>query len=135
MLVCESGRISGQTYNQAQGIFAVKSFPQPDGRVRLELVPELHHDQPRQRWVGSQGVLRLETSRPRKVFDDMTMTADLAPGAMLILSSLANRPGSLGHYFFTENDAQLEQKLLIVRLAQTQHDALFSPPEPLKLDE
>ena len=45
----------GQTYNQAQGIFAVKSFPQPDGRVRLELVPELHHDQPRQRWVGEPG--------------------------------------------------------------------------------
>jgi hypothetical protein len=135
VLVCESGRISGQTYDQAQGIFAVKSHPQLDGRVRLELVPELHHDQPRQRWVGNQGMLRLENSRPKKVYDDMALTADLAPGAMLILSSLPSRPGSLGHHFFTENEPRQEQKLLIVRLAQTQHDGLFSPPEPLKLEQ
>ncbi len=113
----------------------MKSFPQPDGRVRLELVPELHHDQPRQRWVGNQGMFHLDASRPKRVFDDMTMSADLAPGAMLVLSSLPNRPGSLGHHFFTENGERLEQKLLIVRLSQTQHDGLFNPPEPLKLEE
>jgi hypothetical protein len=135
VLVCESGRVSGQTYDQAQGIFAMKSLPQADGRVRLELVPELHHDQSRQRYIGSQGMFRLDTSRPKKVYDDMAITAELAPGSMLILSSLANRPGSLGHHFFTESEPRLEQKLLIVRLAQTQHDGLFSPPDPLKLDE
>ena len=123
VLVRQSGQLSGQTYNQAQGIFAVKSLPQPDGQVRLELVPELHYDQPRQRWVGNQGILRLEASRPKQEFDDMTIAADLSPGTALILSSLSNRPGSLGHHFFTENDGQLEQKLLVVRLSQTQHDA------------
>ncbi len=135
VLVCQAGRISGQTYNQAQGIFAAKALPQPDGQVRLELVPELHHDQPQQRWVGDHGVLRLDASRPRQVYDDMTIKADLAPGAMLILSSLPNRQGSLGHYFFTENSARLEQKLLIVRLSQTQHDGLLQSSEPLKLEE
>ena len=137
LLMSDSGQLCGQTYYQAQGIFAVKSFPQLDGRVRLELVPELHHDQPRQRWVGNQGVLRLEASRPKRTFDDMSLTTDLAPGAMLVLSSLSNRPGSLGHYFFTEseNEGRLEQKLLLIRLSQTQHDGLFSPPEPLKIEE
>ena len=135
VLVCKLGQISGQPYSLAQGIFAAKTFPQPDGRVRLELVPELHHDQPRPRWVGNQGVLKLETSRPKEVYDDMTITADLPSGSMLIVSSLTNRPGSLGHYFFTDGDGRLEQKLLIVRLSQTQHDGLFSPPEPLKLEE
>ena len=58
-------------------------------------------------------MLRLEASRPKRTFDDMTLSADLAPGAMLVLSSLPNRPGSLGHHFFTENDdGKLEQKLL-----------------------
>jgi hypothetical protein len=136
LLTCDAGQISGQTYHQAQGIFAVKSLPQPDGRIRLELVPELHHGQPQQQWVGKQGMWRLETGRPKRVFDDMTLSADLGPGAMLVLSSLSNRPGSLGHYFFTENDGgRLEQKLLIIRLTQTQHDGLFNPPEPLKLEE
>lgn len=135
VLMCESGQLCGQTYNQAQGLFAVKSFPQLDGRVRLELVPELHYDQPKQHWVGNQGMLRLEASRPKRAFDDMTLTADLVPGAMFVLSSLSNRPGSLGHHFFTENSGRLEQKLLIVRLSQTQQDGLFNMPEPLKLEE
>jgi hypothetical protein len=135
VLMCESGQLCGQTYDQAQGVFVLKSHPQPDGRVRLELLPELQYGQQRQRWVGNQGVLRLDTSRPKRTFDDMAITADLAPGAMLVLSSLPSRPGSLGHNFFTENDGKLEQKLLIVRLSQTQHDGLFNPPEPLKLEE
>ncbi len=134
VLLCESG-LSGKTYNQAQGIFEIRQFPRPDGRVRLQLVPELYHDQIRQRWVGSQGMLRLDASRPKQVYEEMTLSADLEPGGMLILASLPNRPGSLGHYFFTEKDARLEQKLLIIRLAQTQNDGLFNPPEPLKLEE
>jgi len=135
VLVCRSGRLSGQTYYQAQGIFAARPLPKPDGQVRLELVPELHYGQPRQRWVGNQGVLRLDTSRPKEVYDDMAIAVDLAPGAMLVLSCLANRPGSLGHHFFTQGEGQVEQKLLVVRLSQTQHDGLFHPPTPLSLDE
>ncbi|MEN6405938.1 MAG: hypothetical protein ABFC96_15545 [Thermoguttaceae bacterium] len=129
LLMCESGQLCGQTYHQAQGVFAVKSFPKPDGRVRLELTPELQYDRPRQRWVGNQGILRLEASRPKREFDDMTVAADLTPGAMLVFSSLPNRSGSLGHHFFTEKDGRLEQKLLLIRLSQTQHDGLFSPPD------
>jgi hypothetical protein len=136
VLMWESGRVCGQTYNQAQGIFTVKSFPQSDGRVRLEMAPELRYGQQRTRFVGgNQGISRLEAGQPKREFDDMTLTADLAPGTMLVISSLANRPGSLGHHFFTENDGKLEQKLLIVRLSQTQHDGLFSPPEPLPLEQ
>jgi hypothetical protein len=135
VLRCEGGQLCGQTYNQAQGIFTVKSFPQPDGWVRLELTPELDHDQPQQRWIESQGMAQLAADRPKRVFDDLKLSADLAPGAMLVLGSLPNQPGSLGHYFLTEKEEHLEQKLLIVRLSQTQHDGLFNPPEPLKLDE
>jgi hypothetical protein len=135
LLMGESGQLSGQTYHQAQGILAVKSLPQPNGQVRLELTPELHYDQPKQRWVGDQGMLRLESGRPKRTFDDMILSADLAPGDMLVMSSLPNRRGSLGDYFFTENESgRSEQKLLIVRLSQTQHNGLFDPPETLKLD-
>jgi hypothetical protein len=136
VLLSKPGQLSGQPYQQAQGIFAVKTFPQPDGRTRLELVPELHHDQPRPRWdVDNQGVWKLDSGRPRETYTDMSMAADLSPGAMLILSSLPNRPGSLGHHFFTDNEGRLEQRLLIVRLSQTQRDGLFEPPETLRLEE
>ena len=47
---------------------------------------------------------------------------------MLVLTCLPDRPGSLGHRFFTHECAgQAEQKLLVIRLSQTQHDGLFSP--------
>jgi hypothetical protein len=135
VFVNKSGQLSGKTFNEAQCVFSTKILPQPDGRVRLSLAPELQHDQPRPRWIANQGVLSLDTSKPKEVYEDMTIAADLPSGAMLIVSSLASRPGSLGHCFFTDDANRRDQKLLVVRLSQTQSDGLFNPPEPLKLAE
>ena len=135
VLVSEAGEIRGLTYEQAQGIFALHVDPQTDGRVQLELVPEIHHGQNRQRWVGDQAIFRLETGRAKRAFDNLKLTAVLGPGAMLLLGSQPNRPGSLGHYFFAESngrDDRLDQKLILIRLCQTQHDDLISPA-PLQL--
>lgn len=124
-----AGQLCGKTYQQAQGMFAVRAAPQPDGKVRLRLVPELHHGQPRQRWAGHQGVLRMETRRAHVVYDELAVELDLLPGDMLVMSSLPSRPGSLGHYFLTVGEGQIEQKLLVIRLAQTQHDGVIRMPE------
>ena len=137
VLVAESGELRGQTYGQAQGMLAVIASPQPDGQVRLELVPELHHDQSRQHWVGDQAIWRLEAGRPKRSFDDMKLSALLTPGSMLLLGTQPRRPGSLGHYFFTEesgHEGRSEQKLILIRLCQTQHDDLVTPP-PLALGQ
>jgi hypothetical protein len=136
VLMPEADGLCGQTYVQAQGMFAVTAVPQPDGRVRLDLLPELHHDQPKQRWIGDQGTLRLDMARPKRAFDTLGLSATLSPGNMLLMTSLPNRPGSLGHQFFTCNkEGQQEQKLLVIRLAQTQHNELYSPPQELRLEE
>ncbi|MGD0897454.1 MAG: hypothetical protein ABR915_06425 [Thermoguttaceae bacterium] len=135
VLVRENGELCGRTYCDAQGIFAMAAFPQADGRVRLELVPEVHHGHSRPHWVGDQAMWRLESERPRRVFDNLKMSALLTPGSMAILGCLPNRPGSLGYSFFTEDsgsDSQVEEKLLLVRVCQTQHDDLVHPP-PLAL--
>lgn len=136
LLVSAGGELHGQTYSQAQGLFALTAYPQADGRVRLDLVPEVHHDQARQRFVGDQAMWRLETSRPKQVLDDLKVSAVLTPGTMLLLTTQPDRAGSLGHYFFTEGDKdqRLEQKLLVLRVCQTQHDDLVSPG-PLSLQE
>jgi hypothetical protein len=133
VLIWEPGRLYGETYCKAQTILGLRTFPEGDGRVRVDLVPEVHYDEPRQRWVGDQGMLRLEAGRPRRGFDEMAVSATLAPGSMLVISGLPNRPGSLGHYFFSQDRGQAEQKLLVLRLSQTQHDGLFCPPEVLPL--
>ncbi len=133
LLENEGGQLRGKPYPQGQGVFGVKSFPQPDGRVRLDLLPELQHGEPKLNYVGDQGIIRLETARSKKAFDKLALSATLSPGEMLLVTSLPQRPGSLGHYFFTEQRAGvLEQKLLIIRLAQTQHDDLFDAPPASK---
>jgi hypothetical protein len=137
VLLSEAGEIRGQTYAQAQGIFALAASPQPDSRVQLDLIPEIHHDHSRQHWVGDQAMWRLEAGRPKRAFDDMKITAVLAPGSMLLMGSQPNRAGSLGHEFFREgtgHDNRWEQKLILVRLIQTQHDDLVTPP-PLTLGQ
>ena len=52
---------------------------------------------------------------------------------MLLLTCLPDRTGTLGQYFFTEplgsssaDDPQMQQKLTIIRLADTRYNDLFS---------
>ena len=136
VLTCASGEVCGRDYPKGQGIVAVKANLQRDGRVRLDLVPELHHGEVRQQFVGDQGMLRLEAAKSRRVFDELAVSATLTPGHMIVLGSLPDRPGSLGHYFFTCNHSgELQQRLLVIRLAQTQHDDLFAPTDVLPLDD
>ncbi len=136
VLTSEGGEIHGQPYEQAQGIFAMHVTPLPDGRVQIELVPEVQHGQPKQRWALDQTFSRMETRRDKRAFDDLKLTATLGPGGMLLLGSQPNRQGSLGHYFFLENnghDDRFDQKLILVRVCQTQHNDLVSPgPLPIK---
>jgi hypothetical protein len=128
LLLPGAGGLCGRSYPKAQGVFALEAYPEPDGRVRLELAPEVHYGSETPRIVGSQGAFRMDTSRPRRAFSDMAVSATLTAGEMLVLTCLPDRPGSLGHRFFThECGGQAEQKLLVIRLSQTQHDGLFSP--------
>ncbi|MBI1903773.1 MAG: hypothetical protein HYS13_21935 [Planctomycetia bacterium] len=128
LLLKENGQVHGQSYEKFQGELAVKSQPLGDGSVKLQLVPEVHYGDPRNRFTGADGVMRLEASRPRMVLDQMEIMAHLAPGEMLVLSSARDRPGSLGHYFFSDSaTGRLERKLLFLRLSQTQQDDLFGP--------
>jgi hypothetical protein len=126
LLENEAGQLRGKPYANGQGLLSVKSFPLPDGRVRVDLLPELHYGEPKINYVGDHGIIRLETGRAKKVFDQLALSATLSAGEMLLVTSLPHRPGSVGHYFFTEpKSGALEQKLLIIRLSQTQHDDLF----------
>jgi len=135
VLLCNSAGVEGETFGTAQPILAVRAFPERDGRVRLKLVPEIHHGESKIRYVGTQGALRIEQGRAKRAFDEMAIEAVLAPGQILIASTLPQRSCTLGHRFFTERtDGRVEQKILVLRLAQTQHDELFNPAEVLPLD-
>ncbi|HID76659.1 MAG TPA: hypothetical protein EYP56_11765 [Planctomycetaceae bacterium] len=136
LLIPDEGGLCGESYRNAQGILAVTPELERDGRVRLQVVPELHYGQARQQPVPARGGFRLEVRRPRRVFDQLGFAATLTPGQMVLVGCLPNRPGSLGHHFLTQvRNGQREQKLLVIRLAQTQHDDLVVPVQEIPLDD
>jgi hypothetical protein len=122
--------VSGKTYPRAQGILALKAHEERDGRVKVEVLPEVQYGDARQRYIGGQGSLRLEVGRSKQAFDELAATALLTPGHMIVLTSIPERSGSLGDYFFRhESEGKPEQKLIVIRVSQTQHDDLFEPHE------
>jgi hypothetical protein len=136
LLCCPTG-VEGESFSSAQAVLAIKVMPERDGRVRIRLVPEIHHGESKLRYVSTQGAIRIQPGQAKRAFEDMTMEGVLAPGHMILVSMLSDRPSStLGHRFFTENsDGRVQQKLLVLRLAQTQHDELFAPADVLPLDD
>ena len=126
----EDGQVNGKTYPKVMGVFATKAFPQGDGRVRLELLPEVEYGDPQRRFEPSDGMIKVEFGPPHETFDTLRMESLLSAGQMLVVSALPDRTGSLGYHFLVDSSGpRPQQKLLLVRLAQTQHDNLFEPDE------
>jgi hypothetical protein len=128
VFVNENGAVRGETFQQGQCIFALRSFPQGDGRVRLQVTPEIEHGQPRNRRVGQEGAWRLDFSRDRKSYESLCADVLLAPGQSLVMSCAAE-PVGLGRSFFATQSQQYT--VLLIRLAQTQKDDLFDAAESL----
>jgi hypothetical protein len=122
----EQGHVRGQSFEQAQCYFSVTSHPLGDGRIRLELAPVIEHGQPRTRFKGQQGAWMLDnTSRPTKVYEELTIETVLSPGQALAVGSTGTHRG-LGETFFGADPEQdVPRLLLLVRLQQTQLDDRF----------
>lgn len=149
LLTCEEGRVCGHSYMQAQCVLNTRVVSQGDRQVKLQFTPELQHGETRKQWVtedhdvasvsqalNRDGVFRPQSGKPKREFQKLTFEATLAPEQMLVLTTLPDRSGSLGHYFFTEQQSDhLQQKLLIIRLAETRFDDLFSPPTAPAADQ
>lgn len=128
--------VSGRTYPRAEGRLALKAFTEADGRVAVELTPELQYGEPQQKWNATDGVLRPESVRPKKVLENLRCRVPLAAGQMLIITCLPERGGSIGHYFFTEpSGEECAQKLVLIRIAQAGQDSSFASPQARRLDE
>jgi hypothetical protein len=128
LLVSAGRELSGQTYQQAQAIYALRVDPQPDRTVDVELTPEIHHGAARIRWTGGDdGILRQAPLRDREVFDQLRLRVRLAPGEMLVLTSLPDAGSRLGHYFHTVDSADgPQQKLILIRLAEVPPSDTFA---------
>jgi hypothetical protein len=62
--------------------------------------------------------------------EKMAFEVVLSPGQAILLGTRTDRPGSVGHYFFTETQAgQLEQKLMLIHFEGTKYDNLLHSSE------
>ncbi|HEY2840472.1 MAG TPA: hypothetical protein VGJ26_15050 [Pirellulales bacterium] len=135
----DSGRVTGRAYEKVLGLFSLVSQPERDGRVRIELEPELEYGEPQQRYTAGDGMFRFEYRPETRVFNELKIIAELLPGQTLVIAGRADMPGSLGNHFFTERAAgqPTEQKLLLLRLMHSPGDDsyLSSEPRPARTNE
>ena len=126
------GELQGRTYHKAEGRLAMHVFTEPDGRVRVELVPEVQHGEFKNHFTGSEAMLVMKQECAKRVFEELKVAPTLAPGQMFVMTSAADRPGSIGSYFFTRADGDKRvQKLYVIRVAQAGPDrAFWDGPKP-----
>jgi hypothetical protein len=127
LLEAVDGRVHGKTFRKAECRMALRAFAESDGRVRLELVPEVHHGEFKSRVRGSDGRFLWTQEREKKVFDKLKLEPVLAPGQMLLVTSRADVQGGLGWHFFTDAEADRTRPVLwVFRAARTAPDGAFS---------
>lgn len=123
--------VRGWTFENAKGVFVAKVEPQPDGRVTLQLTPEIEHGEPRQKVLARDGGYTMNFVAPHQTFDDLRLSVSLSPGEMLVVGCRDDRLASLGYQLFTQRDDEsLEQVVLLVRLAHAGSGELFGEGAP-----
>jgi hypothetical protein len=127
LLRSADGQVEGKTYKKAEGRLTLHVLPEDTGRLRLELVPELHHGEPRTQTAGSEGMFIWTTEREKRVFSELKIGATLGAGEMLLITCAPQRPGSVGHHFFMHKAADKPiQRLWVLRVAQAGPDRAFA---------
>lgn len=126
LLLADHGELNGQTFHDAQAVYAIEHRLEPDGRVQLQLTPELQYGPAKMRYKGSDGILRPTPTRDRRVFSKLQIEVSLAAGEMLIITGIPDASSRLGHYFHTvDGESGREQKLIVIRLAQVPESQAF----------
>ncbi len=129
VLFNDSGHIRAEKFDQPRGFlrFTVQSLS--DGRVQVELQPVIDYGEPRQRIIGGQNAYRFDVRRDQQVFESLAISATLAPGQTLVMTVAPEKKG-LGAVFFADRfEAGQDRLLLLLRIAESRRDELFSPSQ------
>jgi hypothetical protein len=125
VLTQEGGSVKGESYPTGQCVFEAKTFVEPDGRTRLELLPEVHYGELKNQYVGHNGSYVMEPRRERAPFRLLRTVVVLSPGQTLVVSATPE-PIGLGKNFFVQPPEEGDtRKILLIRLAASPEDPLF----------
>ena len=128
-LVHDAGHLRGKTHPQGQCNFELRTYPQGDGRVQLQLVPEIEFGSPQTRYAGDheRGAWLVDSGRQTSSFSHLRIESMLSPGQSLVVGCTPQRKGMGRCFFVDDTSGHPVEKLLLIRLAQTQFDDLFAP--------
>jgi hypothetical protein len=123
------GSAQGKTYKKAECKLALRAKAEGDTPVTVELVPEVHHGEPKAQATGGDGVIMWKSERSKQVYFDLKMAVPLAAGQMLVITCVPNKPGSIGHAFFADESGEKPmQRLWVIRSAGAGPDRSFIEP-------
>ena len=130
LFATDSG-LQGHSYRQAQASFSLRAAAAPGQRITVELNPELHHGEMRNRYAGSdQGIFMVTPSRERESYEQLNLKIELAPGELLIVSCLPDASGSLGNVFHSQShNGPTEHKIVLVRMLEVPRSEILANVE------
>jgi len=125
----DDGALRGQSCKNAHCEFSMRTFALGDGRVRIELTPEIHHGVPKQSIVGGENAFRFDVTQDRLVLDQFQIKTILSPGQSMLLTAAPEANGLGRQFFCSRKNPNHHAKLVLIRLAQSQMNNLFAPDE------
>lgn len=122
------GQVRGGTFRDASGVLELKVRPAADGRVRVELVPEIRHGPLERSWVGEEGMFRMEAGQRRHRRGDLALGVDLREGDLLVVAG-AGAAATLGEALLRDHGGDRStRRLVLVRPLGGAVDPIFSDP-------
>ena len=127
LLETTAGQVRGGTFRDATGVFELKVRPAADGRVRLDLVPEIKHGPLQRSVVGTDGMFRMEAGQRRHRREDLACGVELREGGLLIVGCGAEPGATLGDALLRDRGGdRATMRLLAIRPLGKAVDPLFS---------
>lgn len=124
------GGVAGATFHDAGGVFSLRVRPAADGRVVVELTPEIRHGPVERTWTGEDGMLRLEAGQRRHARDDLRVAVDLPLEGMLVMACGGSGGATLGDALLRDAaSTPPSRRLLAVRPTNRVVDPAFAAEE------
>jgi hypothetical protein len=122
------GAVRGGTYRNASPLFAVEARPAADGRVHLEVTPEIRHGPVEKSWVGEDGMFRLEAGQRRHPLDELRLCVTLPHQGMLLLGCGGDGTATAGDGLLRDggNGGGATVRVLAIRPLTDTIDPLFA---------
>ncbi len=123
------GAVKGATYLDACANFVLRAWPAANGKVRIQVCPIIKHGPTERKWVGDEGVFRLEAGQKQHDLDHLTFETTLSPESMLLISCSGDESSTVGDVFFRDDISSAGVRLIAIRPLKRVSDPFFTKNE------